>query len=179
MQIIRFILALIIMLILSINNPILLIPITAVAIILVLKNKEYKNTSYYKITKIPYFRLRFDLGKYGEYLTYRHLKDFERSGAKFLFNTYVPKTNGETSEIDVLMIHQKGIFVFESKNYSGWIFGSEKNKTWYQTLPKGRHKSHKEPFYNPIMQNHSHIKHLKAFVGGKIPTHSVIIFSEF
>lgn len=28
---------------------------------------------------------------------------------------------GKTTEIDLLMIHEKGIFVFESKNYSGWI----------------------------------------------------------
>ena len=38
---------------------------------------------------------------------------------KILRNVYVPKENGETSEIDVLYITQKGIFVIESKNYSG------------------------------------------------------------
>lgn len=42
-----------------------------------------------------------------------------------LRNIYVPY-NGKTSEIDVLMIREKGIFVFESKNYSGWIFGGLK-----------------------------------------------------
>lgn len=33
---------------------------------------------------------------------------------KVLRNLYVPY-NGKTSERDVLMIHEKGIFVFESK----------------------------------------------------------------
>ncbi|MBQ8359615.1 MAG: NERD domain-containing protein, partial [Oscillospiraceae bacterium] len=89
-----------------------------------------------------------------------------------------PKGEEETTEIDVLMIHAKGLFVFESKNYSGWIFGSEHQKNWYQTLPQGRGRSHKESFYNPIMQNRTHIKHLKVLVGEDIPTHSIITFSE-
>lgn len=52
------------------------------------------------------------------------------------------------------------IFVVESKNYSGWIFGNEKS------------------FYNPIMQNKTHIKWLKKQVGNNIPVYSVIAFSE-
>lgn len=64
------------------------------------------------------------IGRRGEKLTERELKlvkFFGRDG-KVLRNVYVPKDNGETSEIDVLFITQKGIFVFESKNYSGWMF---------------------------------------------------------
>ena len=102
----------------------------------------------------------------------------EANGAKFLFNVYIPKGNGETTEIDVLMICSKGIFVFESKNYSGWIFGSESQKNWYQTLPAGRGKSHKEHFYNPIMQNHSHIKNLKYLLDEQFPIRSIIVFSD-
>lgn len=120
-----------------------------------------------------------DLGKYGEYLIYKKLHKFEKDlGAKFLFNVYIPKDNGETTEIDVLMISSKGIFVFESKNYSGWIFGHESQYYWTQVLPKGRGRSNKEKFYNPIMQNNGHIKHLKSLVGEDIPMYSVIAFSE-
>jgi hypothetical protein len=102
----------------------------------------------------------------------------ETDGAKFLFNIYIPKENGETSEIDVLMICPHGIFVFESKNYSGWIFGSEGQKNWYQTLPAGRGRNHKEHFYNPVMQNQSHIKHLTAFLKEPFPLRSIIVFSD-
>lgn len=163
----------------SLLNPILFIFLAVIVIIfLVKKNKEYKNCAYYQITKNPYLIVRYDIGKYGEYLTYKHLKNFETTGAKFLFNLYIPKENGETTEIDVLMISRKGLFVFESKNYSGWIFGSETQKNWCQTLPAGRGRSHKEYFYNPIMQNCSHIKHLKAVLGEHIPMCSIIVFSE-
>lgn len=159
-------------------NPIFLIPLAIVILVYIKKNKDYKDSAYYQITKVPYLSVRRDLGRWGEYLTYKYLKKFENDGAKFLFNIYIPKENGETTEIDVLMICKKGIFVFESKNYSGWIFGSERQKNWYQTLPAGRGKSHKEHFYNPIMQNRSHIKHLEAFIGEQISMHSVIVFSE-
>ena len=94
-----------------------------------------------------------------------------------LYNCYLPKDNGETTEIDVLMIHKSGIYVFESKNYSGWIFGSEHQKTWTQTLPNGR-KSRKEHFLNPIMQNKLHIKYLEEQIGFGVPFHSIIVFSE-
>lgn len=76
------------------------------------------------------------------------------------------------------MISFRGIFVFESKNYSGWIFGRETQKNWCQTLPKGRDGCHKEYFYNPIMQNRLHIKHLKAFLGEQILMRSIIVFSD-
>lgn len=155
-----------------------LIAIVILLAIFIVKNKNYKNGAYYQSTKIPLLSLNRDIGKFGEYLTYKNLRYFEKNGAKFLFNVYIPKSNGETTEIDVLMLSQKGIFVFESKNYSGWIFGNENQKNWYQTLSYGKGKIHKESFYNPIMQNHSHIKHLKALINEDIPMHSIIVFSE-
>ena len=142
-----------------------------------LSSAAYKRTDYYKTTHKPFLTMRFDKGNFGEYLTYKYLCGYESDGAKFLYNCYLPKDNGETTEIDVLMIHKSGIYVFESKNYSGWIFGSEHQKNWTQTLPSGR-KSHKEHFLNPIMQNKLHIKHLEKQIGGDVPFHSIIVFSE-
>ncbi len=66
-----------------------------------------------------------------------------------LRNIYVPY-NGKTSEIDVLMIHEKGIFVFESKNYSGWIFGGFEDAKWTQSLPNKQKKQHIENIGNKI-----------------------------
>lgn len=142
-----------------------------------LSESAYKKTDYYKTTHKPFLTMRFDKGNFGEYLTYKYLRGYEADGARFLYNCYLPKDNGETTEIDVLMIHKSGIYVFESKNYSGWIFGSEHQKNWTQTLPSGR-KSHKEHFLNPIMQNKLHIKYLAKQIGEGVPFHSIIVFSE-
>ncbi len=161
-------------LLIFIFNPIIWISI----IIIYYTNKKYKEGTYYKITNISYFKVKHDTGRYGEYLTYKYLKKFEEQGAKFLFNIYVPKKEEETTEIDVLMISSKGLFVFESKNYSGWIFGSDNQKYWYQTLPAGRRKSHKEKFYNPVFQNNTHVRYLKSLIGNKVPIYSIITFSD-
>lgn len=159
-------------------NPIILIPIIIFISIYLYKNKKYKEETYYKVTNIGFFNVRHNTGRYGEYLTYKYLKKFEDQGARFLFNIYVPKKEEETTEIDVLMISSKGLFVFESKNYSGWIFGSDNQKYWYQTLPSGRKRSHKEKFYNPVFQNNTHIKHLKSLIGDEFPIYSIITFSD-
>lgn len=116
------------------------------------------------------------VGKRGEKLTERELqlaKLFGRKG-KTLRNVYIPKDNGETSEIDVLFITQKGVFVFESKNHSGWIFGSEDQQYWTAMLPNRE----KNRFYNPIRQNRTHIRWLQKFVGDEVPLFSIIVFSE-
>lgn len=116
------------------------------------------------------------VGKHGEKLTERELKLVKLLGrkGKILRNVYLPKDNGETSEVDLIYTTQKGIFVFESKNYSGWIFGDEKNKNWTAMLPNKK----KNQFYNPIMQNKTHIKWMRNFVGEEIPLFSIIVFSE-
>jgi len=122
--------------------------------------------------------MRYDEGKYGEYLIYKNLKEWEICGAKFLFNVYIPRGDGKTTELDVVMIHTKGVFVFESKNYSGWIFGDEKNPQWTQVLPAGKRGSHKERFYNPIMQNQTHIKWLRRLLTSSIAIRSIVVFSD-
>lgn len=156
--------------------------VTLVVVIPIIKfiwsYKSYKNSGYYNATQNSYWSVFGDSGRYGEYRLYQYLQNFESIDCKFLFNLYVPRDNGKTSEIDVIMFHSKGLFVIESKNYSGWIFGHENNKQWTQTLPVGRGRSHKEHFYNPIMQNATHIRAIRKHINDTIPIYSVIAFSD-
>lgn len=117
-----------------------------------------------------------EYGPLGESLTARTLKYVQMFGrdGMILRNLYFPKDNGETSEIDLLFITQKGIFVIESKNYSGWIFGSDKDQYWTQMLPNKQENR----FYNPIKQNQTHIKWLQNYLNEEIPVYSLIVFSE-
>ena len=155
----------------------LLIAVLVWLVILVLYAVPYWTGSYYKATHKSFITLSGDTGAYGEYLCYRELKQYERDGAKFLFNCYLPKESDDTTEIDVMMISKSGIFVLESKNYSGWIFGSENKKNWTQSLPNGR-RSIKNHFYNPIMQNRAHIKWLEKQVESLVPLHCLVVFSQ-
>lgn len=72
---------------------------------------------------------------------------------------YVPTTKGKTTQIDHLIISRYGIFVIETKNYKGWIYGSEKNKYWEKVIYQ-----RKEKFYNPIHQNDGHIKAVQDYL---------------
>lgn len=140
---------------------------------------NYNKSQYRKITKNSFWDVEFDKGKNGEYKIYKSLFHYEMDGASFLFNCYLPMENKETTEIDAIMIHHSGIYVFESKNYGGWIFGNERNAWWTQSLLGEGYSAQKERFYNPVWQNRTHIKYLRKKLGlfdGKI--YSVIVFSD-
>ena len=96
-----------------------------------------------------------------------------------LWDLYIPKPDGGYAQIDVLMIHETGIYVIECKNYTGWIFGSENNLYWYQTLYSGKSGVHKESFYNPILQNKSHINAVSDYLNfQKEYINSCIVFGR-
>ena len=93
---------------------------------------------------------------------------------KIMKNIYVPYGN-QTTEIDVVMIHETGIYVIESKNYSGWIFGNENQKQWTQML----NSYTKKRFYNPVWQNRTHIRALSSYTNiDKSKIKSYIVFSD-
>ena len=88
---------------------------------------------------------------------------------------YLKKDNGKYSQSDVIAITNVGIIVFEVKDYSGWLFGSGQQQQWTQVLNYGREKYR---FYNPILQNNTHIEEWKRKYREfqYIPFFSVIIF---
>lgn len=146
-------------------------------IIYFIKSLQFRRTIYYEQTQNSYLSVLLDKGKKGEYLTYKYLKPL-KGYKRYLFNIYLPKDNEETTEIDVIMLHEAGVFVFESKNYSGWIFGTETQRNWTQTLPTGKGRTQKNHFLNPIIQNKGHIKWLKAYLKQDIQIYSCIVFSD-
>ncbi len=151
--------------------------ILLICLAIIMPSVHYKRSLYYKATHKPYSEIRYNKGTRGEYHMYLWAKFMENDGARFLFNCYLPKDNDETTEIDMIMIHTSGIYVFESKNYSGWIFGNEYDKEWTQTLP-GRKGVSKEHFLNPIMQNKNHIDCLEKCISENIPIYSMVVFSD-
>lgn len=86
---------------------------------------------------------------------------------------YVEKEDGTTAQIDHVVISRYGIFIIETKNYTGWIFGDEKKRNWTQVIYKKKSR-----FYNPILQNKNHVKALKDFLQFDGPYHSIIVFSD-
>ena len=88
-----------------------------------------------------------------------------------LHNVRLPTPDG-TTQIDHIFVSCFGIFVVETKNMKGWIFGGENQKQWTKKIFK---KSFK--FQNPLHQNYKHVKALEASLD--VPPemiHSVVVF---
>ena len=100
------------------------------------ENKKYKNSNYGKQSKKSFWKIISNQGARGEYRT-SQIIDKAPFKNKMLFNCYIPNRSGDKTEIDMIMLCQKGIYVIENKIYSGWIFGNEKSKNWCETL-KGK-----------------------------------------
>ena len=133
-----------------------IITVVVVGIAAYLENNKFKASSYGKQSKSTFWKVINNKGTHGEYRMSQVLDDtpFEK---KLIYYVYLPKKkDGETTEVDIIMISSKGIYVIENKNYAGWIFGNEKDQKWCETL-----KGKKYFFYNPIKQNNTHIKYLE------------------
>ena len=83
----------------------------------------------------------------------------------------IPAKNG-TTQIDHLLVSPYGLFIVETKNIKGWIFGSERQQKWTQSL-YGKNYS----FQNPIRQTFRQKKILSEFLGlDESIIHTVIYF---
>ena len=74
-------------------------------------------------------------------------------------NVIVPTANG-TTQIDHLLVSVYGIFVIETKNIKGWIYGSPEQDKWTQVLFGDEAK-----FGNPLKQNYRHTRCLSEYLG--------------
>lgn len=133
---------------------------------------QFKRSCYAKKSGHSFIQTLFDKGSYGEYKVVSALEKV--IDPRYIFcNVYLGK-GGNTTEIDVLFIDTTGLYVIESKNYSGWIFGGPRQKEWTQSL--FRHRYH---FLNPILQNKRHIAFLEKELGMKGDIFkSYIVFSD-
>lgn len=95
---------------------------------------------------------------------------------KVLKNLYIP-TRGGTTEIDVLLLHESGVYVFESKNLSGTVVGDMTHEKWLLYKKAGK----PEHIVNPLQQNRGHIRALYGFLKvnkNRLPSYSVVVFGD-
>lgn len=89
-----------------------------------------------------------------------------------IHNVTLPTLDG-TPQIDHVFVSRFGIFVVETKNMKGWIYGGEHQPQWTQKIFRTSFK-----FQNPLRQNYKHIKALEAAL--EVPSEvirSVIVFA--
>ncbi|HJJ32744.1 MAG TPA: nuclease-related domain-containing protein [Methanocorpusculum sp.] len=92
-------------------------------------------------------------------------------------NLQLTSADGRThAELDAVLMHTNGIFVFESKVRNGDVFGKQFNPNWQFRPESGKII----PFKNPLIQNEQHVKLLVEKL--QIPfgeIYSVIVFSRY
>ena len=79
------------------------------------------------VLKSPWFK-----GVVGEFivnLSAKFLLDKEKY--QLIKNVTLPTEDGST-QIDHIIVSEFGVFVVETKNMKGWIFGGPNQKTWTQ-----------------------------------------------
>jgi restriction system protein len=82
------------------------------------------------------------------------------------------ETRDGTTQIDHVIVSPFGVFVIETKNMGGWIFGSEREPQWTQKI--FRKTFH---FQNPLRQNYKHLKAVEEVLGVPSDTvYSVVVF---
>ena len=123
----------------------------------------------------------FSAGDSGEFAVARQLR---RLPNEYLVinDLLLSRGHGHTTQIDHVVISPYGIFVIETKNISGDIYGgygAPKWKRYLNTWWHGFHRTHYLEFQNPIRQNQAHVEALKRVLAQfmQVAPISIIAFS--
>ena len=119
------------------------------------------------------FKTPWMKGKVGEFTvniaTSLHLNKGEYVNIK---NITLQLNDGSTTQIDHIIVSRYGVFVIETKNMKGWIFGDEHQSMWTQQIFKEKHR-----FQNPLRQNYRHTKALEEILA--LPPESIMSIVVF
>lgn len=108
-------------------------------------------------------------GKQGERLVAKTLK---HRRFDIILNNIIIKDGDKYAQLDHVLITKSAVYVIETKNHSGMIIGDKDSLNWLAVYGKQKYK-----IYNPVKQNNTHIKRLKAIIGD-YPIKSIVIFSN-
>ena len=90
----------------------------------------------------------------------RHYRDW------ILINDMLLPSGMGTTQIDHVLVSPNSVFVIETKELNGWIFGGPGQQQWTQSFAAGRLSrklgitSKRFKFYSPLLQNEGHAKTL-------------------
>jgi len=121
------------------------------------------------VFKSPWFK-----GILGEYIVNLIAKlSLDKNVYHLIKDVTLPTDDGGTTQIDHIIVSPYGVFVVETKNMKGWIFGGQQQKKWTQSLKGGN----KHQFQNPLHQNYKHVKTLQSHLELEDnQIHSVVVF---
>lgn len=105
-----------------------------------------------------------------------------------VLNDVMLELGNGTTQIDHVVVSPHGIFVIETKNYRGDIYGSERKHEWKQVIVTDVNYARKplktytyvtkNEMYNPIFQSHAHVSAIKKVLGelSYVPVIPIVVF---
>lgn len=126
------------------------------------------------------------IGKRGEEFVHDILTNL--SEEYYILDDIVLETQRGTTQIDHIVVSKYGIFVIETKNYSGDIYGDDYRQQWTQIIvtdvvyERNIFKEYtyvtKSHFYNPVKQSLSHCNVIRKSIlhGWDIPVVPIVVF---
>jgi hypothetical protein len=110
----------------------------------------------------------------GEALLSRAIQDNFGYPDFHLLNHVTLRLNDGTTQIDHILVSRYGVFVIETKDYTGWIFANAKQKTWTQVIYKLKLR-----FQNPLLQNFRHVVAVRNLLDFLPPDsiQSIVVFA--
>jgi len=112
-------------------------------------------------------------GKEGEAIVAEYLKKYMGLHGKIINDSYF---DGDrcSSQIDHILINENGVYVIETKNFEGTIYGDAEHENWLCYYPNGEHKQ----FYNPVKQNNGHVNVVKKILPENAPVFGIVVFVQ-
>jgi restriction system protein len=110
-------------------------------------------------------------GQFGEFCVNVGMKLFLDDRYHLIKNVTLPSGDG-TTQIDHVIVSAYGVFVVETKNMNGGIYGSEHDKLWTQALGGKKFR-----FQNPLRQNYKHTQVLAEVLG--VPHEKIVSIIMF
>lgn len=120
------------------------------------------------------------LGEYGERRVSSYLEDLPCEDYR-VYNDLLIRDRNYTTQVDHIIISRYGVFVLETKNVHGKVYGSGNSEYWKQYLPDSGYTrngfTQEHLLRNPIWQNAGHIKTLRRLVlGNDVPVYGIVVF---
>ncbi len=117
---------------------------------------------------------RRELQNQGESAVRRELSSAFPGAGYYLFNDVTLPYQDGTTQIDHVLVARTGIFVIETKHYSGWIFGDEASRSWTQVIFRVKNR-----FQNPLHQNAKHARAIRELLDFVSPEdiHPIVVFT--
>lgn len=114
-------------------------------------------------------------GRTGEKLAAKRLVDLSPELYHVFHDLYLPGAGGQgLVQVDHVVVSRFGIFVVETKNLDGWLFGNARQALWTRSR-FGRHSQ----FPNPLIENQRNVQALRVLLGLNLrQIHALVFFVD-